>query len=91
METIFTKRLLGTLIRKHYLYYLSKTNLNRQGETGISITLKPVKKLPRFQQLPGAYQRFYHISQELLDMAAGIPGTQILLDMSGVEIETALY
>ncbi|RYY30690.1 MAG: hypothetical protein EOP41_00065 [Sphingobacteriaceae bacterium] len=90
MEIILTKQLLGTLIKNGYHYFLSKTSSADLQNCVVHITLKPVKVHPLLHRLPGSYQRYYKLSQELLQMAAGTTGEHITVDLSGIRFERKL-
>ncbi|RYY06219.1 MAG: hypothetical protein EOP43_06920 [Sphingobacteriaceae bacterium] len=90
MEIILTKQLLGALIKNGYHYFLSKTRSADLQNCTIYTTLKPVKVHPLLHRLPGSYQRYYKISQELLQMATGTTGEHITVDLSGIRFERKL-
>lgn len=88
MEVILTKQLLGALIKDGYRYFLCKTSSASNGCPDIKMTLKPVKMHPLLHLLPAPYQRYYKVSQELLQMAEGLPGVQVLIELKGVRSGT---
>ena len=84
MEIILTKRLLGALIKNGFSYFLCKISLADPQDSTVYMTLKPVKTHPLLHQLPGSYQRYYKVSQELLQMATGIPGVCVKVELNGI-------
>lgn len=87
MKTELTKRLLGFLIKRGYKYCLSQiTYINKQ-DTNTGITLKPVKKHPNLGNLPRPFQNYYNIIHEPLQMASGMTGSQVWVELSGKDFE----
>lgn len=87
MKTELTKRLLGFLIKRGYKYCLSQTTYLNKQDTNTGITLKPVKKHPNLGKLPRPFQNYYDIIREPLQMASGIAGSEIWVELSGKDFE----
>jgi hypothetical protein len=88
MKTVLTKRLLGFLIKRGYKYCLSQTISS--GEIASSnklVTLKPVRKQPLLGRLPNPFQAYHAIIQEPFQMASGILGTSVFVELSVKEFE----
>lgn len=80
METPLTPRVLGYLIEKGYTYMLASSQ--EDSDTGfVTITLRPVKQKPDLEQLPEAFETYYPITQEPLQMVCGIDqSTKVIVD-----------
>lgn len=87
MKTVLTKRLLGFLIKRGYKYCLSQITCIDKHDAYTGITLKPVKKHPNLGKLPRPFQNYYNIIHEPLQMASGIIGTKIWVELSGKDFE----
>lgn len=88
MKTVLTKRLLGFLIKRGYKYCLSQTiSISEMVATNRGITLKPVKKHPLLGKLPNPFQAYYGIIREPFQMASGIIGTSVFVELSTKEFE----
>jgi hypothetical protein len=88
MKTVLTKRLLGFLIKRGYKYCLSQTTSScEMVASNKTITLKPVKKHPLLGRLPRPFQVYYAIIHEPFQMASGIIGTSVFVELSIKDFE----
>ncbi|MDB5009322.1 MAG: hypothetical protein JWR67_2711 [Mucilaginibacter sp.] len=81
MKIEITRSLLNFLIDRGYNYCLSRTVCIENYNADISITLTPVKYKPLLKKLPLAYDTFFAIKEEPMQMAEGIDETIIWVDL----------
>ena len=81
MKIPFTPAVLRFVISKGFRYCYSKTTCIESAEADVCITLAPVKTSPCIRRLPKAYDTFFNIGKEPLQMAAGVDRTLIFLDL----------
>lgn len=81
MKVQLTPPILDYLIEQGYTYCLSRTQSINKGDTEVTITLKPVTGRPRLETLPLGYDTYFNITQEPKQMALGVDGTEILVDL----------
>jgi hypothetical protein len=75
-----TPDLLKFIISKGFRYCYSKTTCIDTAEADVCITLTPIRKLPRLQRLPQAYDTFFNLHKEPSQMATGVDRTIIFFD-----------
>jgi hypothetical protein len=81
MKIPVTPALLKFVISKGFRYCYSKTTCIDTAEADVSITLTPVTKSPRIRRLPKAYDTFFSIHKEPVQMASGIDRTVVFFDL----------
>jgi hypothetical protein len=81
MKIPATPALLKLVISKGFRYCYSKTTCIDTADADVCITLTPCTKSPRVRRLPKAYDTFFNIHKEPVQMAAGIDRTLVFLDL----------
>jgi len=84
MYKLLTPDLLKIITEMGYCYCLSRTTNIDSGEADICITLFPVVQEPNLADLPEGYDNYFEISEEPAQLAAGIPETHVMVDISEI-------
>jgi hypothetical protein len=85
MKTPVTPASLELIVSKGYKYCYSRTTCIETPDADVCITLTPVKMLPRLKRLPKAYDTFFNILKEPLQMANGIDRTLVFFDLKNLK------
>ena len=85
MRIPVTPAVLKYVISKGFRYCYSRTTCINAPEADVSITLTPVKVLPRVKRLPKSYDTFFNIFKEPFQMAKGVDRTLIFFDLKNLE------
>ena len=81
MKIPVTPALLKLVVSKGFRYCYSKTTCVDTAEADVCITLKPVRRSPCLSRLPKAYDTYFNMGQEPVQMAAGVDRTLIFFDI----------
>ncbi|TSD62903.1 hypothetical protein FFF34_018285 [Inquilinus sp. KBS0705] len=81
MKIPVTPALLKLVISQGFKYCYSKTTCVDTAETDVCIILTPVKQAPKVRRLPKAYDTFFNILKEPMQMAAGVDRTLIFFEI----------
>jgi hypothetical protein len=87
MQKLLTTNLLQLLIRLGYQYVLVKRTAVYGEDADTCIILTPVKFKPVLAELSENYNAFFEISKEPFEMAKGVNGAIVLVDISVVKPE----
>jgi hypothetical protein len=79
MTTLFTPQLLRFLTIDGFRYCLSRTTELNNGPNEILITLTPVRTEPDIHNLPAAYDTYFEIDEEPVQLANGVDDVIVMI------------
>ncbi|QHS57530.1 hypothetical protein GWR56_19000 [Mucilaginibacter sp. 14171R-50] len=88
MKVPATSAVLKLVISKGFRYCYSRTTCVDSAEADVCITLTPIAKSPHIRRLPKAYDTFFNILKEPVQMAAGVDSTLVYFDLDKSIITT---